>query len=79
MVVVEAGETGGSYDAGLKTLSMNKYLFVPQFGVFPESAAGNSSLILKGGFPIKKSAENLRAKLTKMFELLNKSNKYELF
>lgn len=79
MVVVEAGETGGSYDAGLKTLSMNKCLFVPQYGIIPESAAGNRSLILKGGIPIKKSAENFKANLTKMFELLNKSDKYELF
>jgi DNA processing protein len=79
MVVVEAGETGGSYDAGLKTLSMNKCLFVPQYEVIPESAAGNNTLILKGGFPIKKSAGILHANLTKMFELLDKSNKYELF
>lgn len=79
MVVVEAGETGGSYDAGLKTLTMNKCLFVPQYGIVPESAAGNNSLIQKGGFPIKRSADTMKANLTKMFELLERSNKYELF
>lgn len=79
IVVVEAGETGGSYDAGVKTLSMNKYLFVPYYGLVPESAMGNNSLIQKGGFPIKRSAETQKANLSKMFELIKKSNKYELF
>lgn len=79
MVVVEAGETGGSYDAGLKTLSFNKFLFVPQYADTPESAVGNSILIRKGGYPIKKSAETLKANLSKMFELLERSNKYDLF
>lgn len=78
-VVVEAGETGGSFDAGLKTLSMNKFLFVPQYGIVPESAIGNNLLIQKGAFPIKKSSETQKANLSKMFELLEKSNKYELF
>jgi DNA processing protein len=79
MVVVEAGETGGSYDAGIKTLNLNKYLFVPQYGIIPESASGNNSLINNGAFPIKKNAETLKANLSKMFELLDKENKYELF
>ena len=79
MVVVEAGETGGSLDAGIKTLSMDKYLFVPQYSIVPESALGNDLLIKKGAFPIKKSAKTLKANLEKMFELLEKSNRYELF
>jgi len=79
IVVIEAGETGGSYDAGVKTLSMNKYLFVPYYGVVPESAVGNNSLIQKGGFPIKRSAETQKANMSKMFELIDRSNKYELF
>lgn len=79
MVVVEAGETGGSLDAGYKTLKMDKFLFVPQFSVVPESALGNNKLHNSGAAPIKRSAETQRANLSKMFELLEKNNKYELF
>ncbi|MFR1237173.1 MAG: DNA-processing protein DprA [Barnesiella sp.] len=79
VVVVEAGETGGSLDAGLKTIEKGKYLFVPQYGVVPDSALGNNMLINKGAFPIKMKQETGRANLSKMFELLGISNKYGLF
>lgn len=79
MVVVEAGKTGGSLDAGFKTLKMDKFLFVPQYGVFPESAEGNKLLINKGAIPIGRSSETMRANLSKMFALLEKTNRYELF
>lgn len=79
VVVVEAGETGGSLDAGLKTIERGKYLFVPQYGVVPDSALGNNLLINRGAFPIKMKQETGRANLSKMFELLGISNKYSLF
>ena len=79
MIVVEAGETGGSLDAGFKTLKMNKHLFVPQYGVVPESALGNINLLNKGAFPIKKSAVTQKAILSKLFELFENTNRYELF
>lgn len=79
VVVVEAGETGGSLDAGLKTIERGKYLFVPQYGVVPDSALGNNMLINKGAFPIKMKQETGRANLSKMLELLGISNKYGLF
>lgn len=79
VVVVEAGETGGSLDAGYKTLTMNKCLFVPLYGNVPESAKGNILLIKKGAFPIKKNADTQKANLSKMFELLENTNKYGLF
>ncbi|WP_288352212.1 DNA-processing protein DprA [uncultured Alistipes sp.] len=79
VVVVEAGETGGSLDAGLKTLEKGKYLFTPYYGVVPDSALGNNALINKGAIPIKMKQETGRANLSKMFELLGKSNGYGLF
>ena len=48
MVVVEAGLTGGSMDAGLRTLEDRKPLFVPIYSDYPESAQGNMALIEKG-------------------------------
>ncbi|MCD8081724.1 MAG: DNA-protecting protein DprA [Bacteroides sp.] len=79
MVVVEAGETGGSLAAGERTMGAGRSLFVPLYGEVPESARGNSILIEKGAFPICRSKESGRANLSKMFELLDERNKYELF
>ena len=79
MVVVEAGEKGGSLDAGLKTLKEKKCLFTPQHVTVPTSALGNNILINNGAFPIKMKQETERANLSKMFELLGTSNKYSLF
>jgi hypothetical protein len=41
MDFIEAGETGGSLDAGMKTISYGKSLFVPDYAVAPQSALGN--------------------------------------
>lgn len=79
IVVIEAGETGGSLDAGLKTIEKEKSLFVPQYGIVPDSALGNNLLINKGAFSIKMKQETGKANLSKMFELLGSSNKYSLF
>lgn len=48
MLVIEAGETGGSLDAGMKTMQVGKALFVPLYGDIPESAMGNNVLLNKG-------------------------------
>ena len=79
VVVIEAGDTGGSLDAGEKTLSYRKPLFVPQYAVVPESALGNSILLRKGAFPIKMSKETSKANLAKMFSIFSKPNKFLLF
>lgn len=61
MVVVEAGVTGGSMDAGLRTLSEGKPLFVPVYSDYPESALGNRLLLEKGAKGIKRNRQNNRA------------------
>lgn len=63
MVVVEAGLTGGSMDAGLRTLEDHKPLFVPIYSNYPESALGNKVLIEKGARGIGRSRENSRANI----------------
>lgn len=77
--VIEAGTTGGSLDAGVKALSGGKPLFVPQYGVVPESAAGNDILIARGAFPIRMKKDTSRANLDKVFELLREPVKDTLF
>lgn len=79
VIVVEAGETGGSLYAGLKTIEKGKYLFVPQYGITPDSALGNKLLINKGAFPIMMKKDTGKANLMKMFSILNEKDKYNLF
>lgn len=61
MVVVEAGLTGGSLDAGLRTLEDNKPLFVPIYTDYPESALGNRVLLERGAKSIRRSRQSNRA------------------
>ena len=79
MIVIEAGEKGGSLDAGLKCLQQGKALFVPKYEVPPISAFGNNSLIAKGAFPIMMKKQTEKANLSKIFEFLDEENKYTLF
>lgn len=66
MVVVEAGSTGGSLDAGLRSLADHKPLFVPEYSVYPESAIGNCLLLEKGAVGIRRSRLNNRANITEL-------------
>ena len=61
MVVVEAGLTGGSLDAGLRTLEDSKPLYVPLYSDYPESALGNKVLLERGAKCIRRSRQNNRA------------------
>ena len=61
MVVVEAGLTGGSMDAGLRTLEDRKPLYVPIYSVYPESALGNKVLMERGAKGIGRNRYSQRA------------------
>lgn len=61
MVVVEAGLTGGSLDAGIRTLEDRKPLFVPVYSDYPESALGNRILLERGASGIKRNRQSNRA------------------
>lgn len=61
MVVVEAGLTGGSLDAGLRTLEDRKPLFVPIYSDYPESALGNIVLMERGAKGIGRNRYSQRA------------------
>lgn len=81
MVLIEARRTGGSIDAGLKTLQFNKPLFAPVYEGMPEEASGNQFLLEKGALPIRKKRETNKANLGKMFEIFDsaKSGNKTLF
>lgn len=52
LVVVEAGTTGGTLDAGRKCLSQGKPLLVVQYGDQEATPEGNKELIKRGGLPV---------------------------
>lgn len=79
IMVIEAGQTGGSLDAGLKTLDMRKPLFVPQYGEVPESAEGNITLLNKGASPLKMNKDTLKPNTTKILDLIQSNIMYGLF
>ena len=72
MFVVEAGETGGSLDAGLKTINMGKSLFVTLYAQIPDSAKGNSILLSKGAQPMKKKRQTARVNIEALIGSLEK-------
>ena len=57
MVVVEAGEKGGTLDAGVKCLKQRKPLLVLQHGKKSERPPGNVKLIRLGGTPVNSNNE----------------------
>lgn len=79
VIVVEARETGGSFDTGIRTIKKGKSLFVPQYSIIPDSASGNNMLINQGASPIRMSVQTGKANLSSLFELLSFKNKYSLF
>lgn len=71
MFVAEAGVTGGSLDAGLKTLADGKPLFVPRYGDWPETALGNRRLLEMGARPILRSLHSGRANVAALAAYLS--------
>lgn len=53
MMVVESGETGGTFACGESTLQLNHPLYVVEYANAPESAAGNNLFLKKGAHPIR--------------------------
>jgi DNA protecting protein DprA len=75
MVLVEAGENGGSIDAGKRSLEMKRKLYVPLCESKLEYAAGNKKLLEIGGVPLLKDKKTGRANLNELIEYV-KNFKY---
>lgn len=61
MIVVEAGDTGGTLAAGLRTLQLGKPLFVADYENIENVAPGNAQLLGKGASRLRRSRETGRA------------------
>ena len=68
VIVIEAGERGGTMNAGSQTLAMGKNLFVAKYGSSDPVYLGNEALIKKGGFPLNRSRNTGRAELKRVLE-----------
>ncbi|MDI9347512.1 MAG: DNA-processing protein DprA [Methylacidiphilales bacterium] len=71
MVVIEAGDKGGTLHAGLETLKANKKLFVAYYQDKTKSNEGNATLISQGGVKLCKSRTTLKANLVDAFSYCN--------
>ena len=67
MIVVEAGESGGTVNAGISTLKAGKPLYVAVYENMPEKAPGNEKLLQLGGKRVFKGRVSGRAKMTDIF------------
>lgn len=67
MIIVEAGEKGGSIDAGYKALKLGKALYVTDYASAPNSASGNKILLSNGARSLRKSRHTLRTNMTPVF------------
>lgn len=70
MVVIEAGERGGTLNAGKETLKSKLPLFVAQYQDMSVDARGNQLLLDMGAKKLAKSKMTNRANLTKIFECI---------
>jgi DNA processing protein len=73
VVVIEAGETGGTLNAGFCALKMNKPLFVAVYDQ-TNRAKGNEILLQQGGRKLQRSRATRRAQLSGIFEVLERQN-----
>jgi DNA processing protein len=74
MVVIEAGATGGTLAAGVRTLQMGKPLFVADYENLDEVAPGNAQLLARGAMRLRRSRETGRANVAALREIALKAH-----
>lgn len=75
MIVIEAGEKGGTMDAGQSTLKFGRPLYAPVYDGMPDSAAGNRYLLQRGAKPLRKHRDTNRANLRLLVDELETISK----
>ena len=70
VIVIEAGETGGTLNAGYAALSMKKPLFVAMYEDMNGSRERNQMLLEAGGMPLRRSRSTNHAQLREVFGVL---------
>ena len=67
IVVVEAGEKGGTMNAGEETLKRKIPLYVAEYDDMPDDALGNKKLLQSGGKVLKRSRSEGRVNMEGIF------------
>jgi DNA processing protein len=69
LIVVEAGETGGTLAAGLRALQVGRPLFVAEYDNIETVAPGNAQLLGKGASRLRRSKDTGRADVAELTEI----------
>lgn len=73
MIVIEAGEKGGTMNAGLETLKHNTPLYVAEYENMSIDALGNKKLLELGGRRLARDKLTGRANMKKIFNTISKN------
>lgn len=73
MIVIEAGEKGGTIDAGKSTLKLGKPLYVAVYEDM-QTAVGNDYLLRAGAIKLYKSIATQRAKISLLLEKIRNTS-----
>jgi DNA processing protein len=71
MIVIEAGEKGGTLNAGIETLKSGLPLFVAEYQDMSVDAKGNKFLIDRGAHKLAKNRNTNRANLSRVIKKMN--------
>lgn len=77
MIVIEAGEKGGTIEAGKTSLALGCPTYVVEYKDIDRIAPGNKFLIKRGAVALKKSRTTMRANISQIFETANFIKKNE--
>ena len=68
VIVIEAGEKGGTKHAGEEAIRCNKLLYVAEYEDMPADAKGNKELLAEGGRLLPRSEPSGQANMQKVYE-----------
>lgn len=77
VIVIEAGESGGTLAAGLRTLEVGKPLFVADYENIDRVAPGNALLLGKGAQRLRRSRETGRANVGALHEFAQRPERMQ--
>lgn len=75
LVVIEAGQTGGTFEAGKEALAFNHPLYAPIYGSVEGNVVGNKILISRGAIPIMKNRATGRANIDKLLQTVGSDSR----
>ncbi len=75
MVLVQAGEKGGTFEAGKAALKLKKPLFVVAFEKKHASNSGNQHFLSKGAYALKRDKTTLAPNISSIVEMVKSKHK----